>query len=230
MATNCHTRPSATWVGEGWNSFLRFAFQQHIRHRIELLCIVGTCIRITCIAYAFRQVQHGVGGNAYDLWTSGGYNDEDLTHHSIFQTGDHFVSNKISSMWDDAGTYLNAVHIGAFNGNRRVNHFSFAASGTDTLSWHSKDNLVDSSYNDVLTSTQNYFGIAADTTNERNWCAIHFRRSLQAELPFCDVTFYTLHRILGWSAGATEGAMLITVGWFSMATAPIRVIGSQGKW
>ena len=60
------------------------------------------------------KIEHGVGGNAYDLWTGGGENADDVAHHTMFQTGDHFVSDKISSMWEDAGTYLHAAHAGVY--------------------------------------------------------------------------------------------------------------------
>jgi len=115
------------------------------------------------------KIEHGISGDPYSLWTGGGTNADTTTHNAVYQTGDHFVSDKLESFWDSAGTNLNAVHAGVFNGNRRVAFFSFTAANTDYESWFAADYLVDSSYSDVLTETKNYFSIAGDTTWKREW-------------------------------------------------------------
>ena len=118
------------------------------------------------------KIEHGISGDPYSLWTGGGTNADTTTHNAVYQTGDHFVSDKLESFWDSAGTNLNAVHAGVFNGNRRVAFFSFTAANTDYESWFAADYLVDSSYSDVLTETKNYFSIAGDTTWKREWYAM----------------------------------------------------------
>ncbi len=96
------------------------------------------------------KIVGGAGSDGYTIWTSDGTAYDDPADMHPYKSKNHWMSAKLSTSWNSAGTYFNAIYANAYIGGREEAYLTFKTKGTDKLTWFGKSYLIDSSWTDLM--------------------------------------------------------------------------------
>lgn len=110
------------------------------------------------------------GGTPAALWTSSmPKNEEDRSLLNPNKSGAHYVSRIVTKLWN-VGFTVNEVRLSLVNKGEESKFFRFDGKDSSVVNWFAAARLSGSSYTDVSpTMMANFFAIAGDPTNHREW-------------------------------------------------------------
>ncbi|XP_041365179.1 uncharacterized protein LOC121380431 [Gigantopelta aegis] len=125
---------------------------------------------------AFRATAH-INQSAYTTWiTPGHYDDHPAIRHDVpigcsSVNSSHFCDRHFRSKLIDKWNSFNIdqVKVVLYKNGVAVANLTFSGTGTSSTSWFSQTKLISSSWNDMSTSTFNYFSMEGDARLVRYW-------------------------------------------------------------
>ncbi len=117
----------------------------------------------------YMMVYKHTGGapvNPYNMWVGAGTNTAFEANMNPMDGGS-YASPFISTAWSTIAPNRSRVEI-LDNGCLR-NFIEFNSSGTDRENWFTQARITSSSFSGITGGTYNYFSIAGDTGNQRQW-------------------------------------------------------------
>ncbi|XP_033124405.1 lactadherin-like [Anneissia japonica] len=140
------------------------AWHTHTSMRVEVLgCRIGNeWVR------AFKGVSIPTGGSSiYNAWISG-TESSDSHAHTFLASNTHYRNTPILNNWSTFGiTKVRLTLFSAFN--EELLSVIFNGVGTTTTSWFSSENIESSPWNDIKSTTFNYFSVTGDSSFGRRF-------------------------------------------------------------
>ncbi|XP_038065886.1 uncharacterized protein LOC119735979 [Patiria miniata] len=121
---------------------------------------------LTCKASEWQLVFKGMAGTGfgiYDMWTTASWDENTMGVSGSWR------DESLHDGWKSGELNIRRVKlsVGDFKG-RRVD-LIFDGTGTDIHNWFSQERLISSPWEDVESSTPNYFGVEGDTVEDRRF-------------------------------------------------------------
>jgi cysteine-rich repeat protein len=110
-----------------------------------------------------------VTGDPDVLWNGAPLNATDETLLNTAKSTKHYVSGFIGPFWNKAGVVVTDVRVHVYKNNAVAKFWKYDGKMSTATSWYTQTKLVASSYMDLPAGPFNYYSIAGDGANGRDW-------------------------------------------------------------